>query len=169
MALSSKACFLLVALGALVLINALMLAGWRNESFVDAVVGGAPAIKGALPAMNPAAPTGVGGKMPNKKSTEGFASLGWRTADAAPRGAAYEPIGPYDGIRETDTPAPAGPMTGAPDEDMFIFAKNKSSPLCCGNNQGGSFSSSLGCVCTTQAQRDFIAQRGGNLTAPDDL
>ena len=42
------------------------------------------------------------------------------------------------------------------DKKMFMFANNRTSPNCC----PGTFSTSTGCVCTTENQRDFIASRG---------
>jgi len=39
---------------------------------------------------------------------------------------------------------------------MFMFANNRSSPNCCPST----YSTSTGCVCTTENQRDFIASRG---------
>lgn len=42
------------------------------------------------------------------------------------------------------------------DEKMFMFANNKSSLACCPST----FSTSTGCVCTTENQRDFVASRG---------
>ena len=42
------------------------------------------------------------------------------------------------------------------DQNMFMFYRNKSSPDCCPST----FSTSTGCVCTTQDQRDYIARRG---------
>ena len=41
---------------------------------------------------------------------------------------------------------------------MFMFSFNQSHPDCCPST----FSTSTGCVCTTQEQRDFINKRGGN-------
>jgi len=41
-------------------------------------------------------------------------------------------------------------------EKKFMFANNKSSLACCPST----FSTSTGCVCTTENQRDFIASRG---------
>ena len=41
-------------------------------------------------------------------------------------------------------------------EKKFMFANNVTSPACCPST----FTSSTGCVCTTQNQRDFIAARG---------
>lgn len=45
-------------------------------------------------------------------------------------------------------------------EKMFMWANNVASPLCCPST----FSTSTGCVCTTQNQRDYIAGRGAPLT-----
>jgi len=42
--------------------------------------------------------------------------------------------------------------------NMFMFYRNKSSPECCPST----FSTSTGCVCTTQEQRDFVNGRGNN-------
>jgi len=42
--------------------------------------------------------------------------------------------------------------------NMFMFYRNKSSPECCPST----FSTSTGCVCTTQKQRDFVNGRGNN-------
>ena len=41
-------------------------------------------------------------------------------------------------------------------EKNFMFANNKSSLACCPST----FSTSTGCICTTENQRDFIAGRG---------
>ena len=52
-----------------------------------------------------------------------------------------------------------------PDDSMFMFAKNISSPACCPS----SYSTSSGCVCTTPAQRRLIGQtRGNNKNFPSD-
>ena len=42
------------------------------------------------------------------------------------------------------------------DQNMFMLYRNKSSPDCCPST----FSTSTGCVCTTQQQRDYISSRG---------
>ena len=42
------------------------------------------------------------------------------------------------------------------DQNMFMFYRNKSSPNCCPST----YSTSAGCVCTTQEQRDYITKRG---------
>lgn len=45
-----------------------------------------------------------------------------------------------------------------PENSMFYFAKNVSSPYCCPST----YSSNTGCVCTTPEQRKFVAQTRGN-------
>ena len=62
-------------------------------------------------------------------------------------------------MRLSDQAALIGPpidgVKGSP-EKKFMFANNITSPACCPST----FSTSTGCVCTTQNQRDFIAARG---------
>ena len=41
---------------------------------------------------------------------------------------------------------------------LFMLTYNQSSPDCCPST----YSSSTGCVCTTQNQRDFVKTRGHN-------
>jgi hypothetical protein len=47
-------------------------------------------------------------------------------------------------------------------KSMFVFAYNQSSPECCPST----YTTSSGCVCTTDQQREFISGRGGNNEAP---
>lgn len=62
---------------------------------------------------------------------------------------------------KTDNNSLSGPpvngFEGGPNK-MFMFANNISAPECCPST----FADSEGCVCTTDAQRDYIAMRGGN-------
>ena len=52
-----------------------------------------------------------------------------------------------------------------PENSMFYFDKNVASPACCPST----FSTSTGCVCTTEQQRNLIAaQRGNNKNHYDD-
>lgn len=52
-----------------------------------------------------------------------------------------------------------------PKDSMFLFAKNKSSPLCC----PATYSSDQGCVCVTPQQVAYVAKyRGGNKTHHDN-
>lgn len=87
----------------------------------------------------------------------------------------YEPIGPFDGVKLSTGnssswryTAPNEPLMGpefTPGADsLFIFKNNQCKPECC----GASFACDGGCVCTTPQQRDYINQRGGNRTLPDD-
>ncbi len=88
----------------------------------------------------------------------------------------YEPIGAYDGVtlptgNSTSVwryTAPNEKLLGdefVPGEDsLFMFKNNQCKPECC----GASFSCGGGCVCTTPEQRQYIASRGGNRTAPED-
>ena len=43
---------------------------------------------------------------------------------------------------------------------LFMLANNKVSPKCCPST----FSTSMGCVCSTHQQREFIKNRGNNVT-----
>ena len=105
-------------------------------------------------------------------SSEGFTSYSGNPAGAK---SAYQPMGPFDGVslapgkgawRHT---APNEPLNGyfpkfqvGPD-NLFMFKDNQAKPECCGS----SFSSDMGCVCSTPEQRDYINMRGGNRTPPD--
>ena len=104
---------------------------------------------------------------------EGFADY---VLGSAPAGSGYQAIGAYDnvvkkpehGLSDWRGPAPNEPLLGpevelGPD-NLFIFKNNQCKPECC----GASFSCGGGCVCTTPKQRQYIASRGGNRTAPED-
>jgi hypothetical protein len=108
------------------------------------------------------------------KLGEGFENY---QLSGAAAGSSYEPIGVYDNIlkvpangvsawRDTLPNEPmAGPeFTGPGPDKLFMFANNQCKPECCGS----SFSCGGGCVCTTPAQRQMIAGRGGNRTMPVD-
>lgn len=62
-------------------------------------------------------------------------------------------------MRLSDQAALIGPpidgVTGSA-EKKFMFANNKASLACCPST----FSTSTGCICTTENQRDFVAGRG---------
>lgn len=137
--LSKRMMFVVVMLGLLLLANAFMLAGFTNY--------------------------------PSKEGFVDYVLSGAATGDA------YQGIGPYDNVLKRPEhgqsnwrgPAPNEPLLGPEvkvDQDhLFIFANNQCKPECC----GATFSCGSGCVCTTPAQRDMIASRGGNRTAPTDL
>jgi len=110
----------------------------------------------------------------NYPSSEGFVNY---VLSGAPAGDAADSIGEYDkivkvpahGMSQWRGPAPNEPTLGpeitpGPD-NLFLFKNNQCKPECC----PGSYSCGSGCVCTTSKQRDFIASRGGNRTAPTDL
>ncbi len=109
----------------------------------------------------------------NMKNTEGFQS--YSLAEGGGAKDKYEPIGPFDGVKLSTGnssswryTAPNEPLLGpefTPGADsLFIFKNNQCKPECC----GASFACDGGCVCTTPQQRDYINQRGGNRTLPDD-
>jgi hypothetical protein len=103
----------------------------------------------------------------HEKKKEGFQNL-------SPAGAKdhYEPIGAFDGIRlQTGNNVSSWRYT-APNEklqgnfpkfevgpdSLFMFRDNQAKPECC----GASFSSDMGCLCTTPEQRAYINNRGSN-------
>jgi hypothetical protein len=123
-----------------------------------------PTANGSANAAVNASPTAV----------EGFASYFLSNAGGAKD--VYQPIGAFDGVRlKTGNSvsswrytAPNEPLMGpafepGPDS-LFMFKSNQCKPECC----GASFSCGGGCVCTTPQQRQYIANRGGNRTAPED-
>jgi len=92
-------------------------------------------------------------------------------------GKKYEPIGSFDDVRvSTDNTVsswryvdPNEPLLGpefkpGPDS-LFIFRDNQAKPGCCSS----SYSSDMGCVCTTPNQRNYINMRGGNRTVEDGV
>lgn len=62
------------------------------------------------------------------------------------------------------TGPPIDGQKGSP-EKMFMWANNVSSPLCCPST----YSTSTGCICSTKAQRDFIAGRGTLVDQNDSI
>jgi len=75
-----------------------------------------------------------------------------KVAYHSPVGDAYA-LNPDPNMVDTYNPVDGKP--GSP-RQMFMFAYNRSSPDCCPST----FSSDRGCVCMSQAQRDFINMRG---------
>ncbi len=88
----------------------------------------------------------------------------------------YQPIGAYDGVTLPTGNSSSVWRYTAPNEkllgdefkpgpdSLFMFKNNQCKPECC----GASFSCGGGCVCTTPQQRQYIAERGGNRTKPED-
>ena len=105
---------------------------------------------------------------------EGFSSYDINNSGGAKD--VYQPIGQFDGVKLSTGnsvsswryTAPNEPLTGAEfvpgDNELFMFKNNQCKPECC----GASFSCGGGCVCTTPQQRQYIAERGGNRTTPED-
>ena len=128
---------------------------------------GAMNTKNFTPSANAAA-------YPNATVKEGFNS--YFLSNAAGAKEQYQPIGAYDGVQlKTGNDvsvwrytSPNEKLLGAEfqpgDDSLFMFKNNQCKPECC----GASFSCGGGCVCTTPQQRQYLAGRGGNRTAPED-
>jgi len=105
---------------------------------------------------------------------EGFSS--YFLENAAGNKDSYQSIGAYDGVTLPTGNKVSSWRYTAPDEkllgdefvpgddSLFMFKNNQCKPECC----GASFSCGGGCVCTTPSQRQYLAGRGGNRTAPED-
>jgi hypothetical protein len=106
-------------------------------------------------------------------TSEGFTTYFLQNA----AGVDAKPMGPFDGVRlETGNGVssyrynhPNEPLAGnyPPFElgmdNMFMFRDNQVKPECCPST----YSSDLGCVCSTPSQRTFINSRGNNRTVED--
>lgn len=106
-------------------------------------------------------------------TSEGFTTYFLQNA----AGVDAKPMGPFDGVRlETGNGVssyrynhPNEPLAGnyPPFElgmdNLFMFRDNKVDPSCCPST----YSSDLGCVCSTPNQRTFINSRGNNRTVED--
>ena len=111
---------------------------------------------------------------PTRSATEGFATYSLATGGGA--GDAYQPMGAFDNVRlatgnnvskwryTAPNEALMGPEVTPGPDNLFMFKNNQCKPECC----GASFSCNGGCVCTTDKQRKYLNERGGNRTAPDD-
>ena len=108
---------------------------------------------------------------------EGFANYFLENAGPSGNGKnKLQPIGPFDDVHVTPNgasswrvTAPNEPLLGpefqpGPDS-LFIFKNNQSKPECC----SASYSSDMGCVCTSPQQRNYINMRGGNRTVEDGV
>ena len=88
-----------------------------------------------------------------------------------------EPIGAFDNVQIAPENSaskwrgnsPNEPLLGpefAPGPDqLFIFKNNQVKPECCDS----SYTSDMGCVCSTPQQRNYINMRGGNRTVEDGV
>jgi hypothetical protein len=157
--------------------------GMKKEEEKQMMNGGAVAAPAMPPAMPPAVPSAMPptaempaaeAPMPAPEKMEGFASYFLENAGGSKD--SYQAMGAYDGVKLSTGnnvsgwryTAPNEPLMGAefqpgPDS-LFIFKNNQCKPECC----GASFSCGGGCVCTSPQQRQYIAGRGGNRSAPED-
>jgi hypothetical protein len=121
---------------------------------------------GAAPSATAAAAT-TDMKKNGNKTKEGFTNLsnndlitddsytmGWvQTAKRYASGMGNENrLNTYKDHVGTPVPLPEG--------ELFFFADNKFTPECCPST----YSDSMGCACLSQAQVDYLNQRGGNRT-----
>uniref|UniRef100_A0A6C0K2S6 Uncharacterized protein n=1 Tax=viral metagenome TaxID=1070528 RepID=A0A6C0K2S6_9ZZZZ len=109
------------------------------------------------------------------RGMEGFTSYFLENAGGA--GKQYKAIGSFDDVRVstdnnvsswryTDPDEPLlGPEFVPGPDSLFIFRDNQAKPGCC----SASYSSDMGCICTTPQQRKFINTRGGNRTMEDGV
>ena len=108
-------------------------------------------------------------------SKEGF--MGYFLENAGGAGQSYNAIGAFDnvtlkpdnGVSSWRDTAPNEPLLGpefvpGPDS-LFMFKNNQASPACCSS----SYSTDVGCVCSTPQQRNYINMRGGNRTVEDGI
>jgi len=108
-------------------------------------------------------------------SMEGFTSYFLENAGGA--GKEYKPIGSFDDVRVSTENTVSTWRYTDPDErllgpefkpgpdSLFIFRDNQAKPGCCAST----YSSDMGCVCTSPQQRSFINMRGGNRTMEDGV
>ena len=123
------------------------------------------------------------GTMGRTKRVDGFKNMkrrqqGFQTyvaASAGGAGGSYQAMGAYDNVSiptgnssawryKTPNEPLMGPAFEPGPDSLFLFKNNQCKPECCGS----SFSCDGGCVCTSPEQRQYIASRGGNRTAPED-
>ena len=131
--------------------------------------GPAPAAAAAAAPAPAAAPAAAATNMKKNgsKTKEGFTNLsnndlitddsytmGWvQTAKRYASGMGNENrLNTYKDHVGTPVPLPEG--------ELFFFADNKFTPECCPST----YSDSMGCACLSQAQVDYLNQRGGNRT-----
>jgi hypothetical protein len=111
----------------------------------------------------------------SRGNSEGFTN--YFLSNAAGAGNGYKPIGSFDEVkvstgnnvstwRYTDPNEPLmGPEFKPGPDSLFIFRDNQAKPGCCAST----YSSDMGCVCTSPQQRSFINMRGGNRTMEDGV
>ena len=96
-------------------------------------------------------------------STPLGANINWNTSDG------MENMSPYANILQKHKNIKAPDPSSTTEEGvLFLFGGNLSSPSCCGPNIGSSFSTSDGCLCTSDEQIKYLNKRGGNRTLSGD-
>jgi len=178
-----KYTFVVSALVLLIVANVLMFLQFSDmtgfgEGFQNTVAAASPP-PNMMPSPNMMQPSAnstvsMGANAPTASLAEGFTS--YLLEDGAGAKDNYQPMGAYDGVQlktgnTTSTwryTAPNEKLLGdefvpGPD-NLFLFKNNQCKPECC----GASFSCNGGCVCTSPEQRQYLASRGGNQTAPGD-
>jgi hypothetical protein len=72
----------------------------------------------------------------------------------------FSPQAPLNPVRTDNSKKTGSPIDGkeGSPEKMFMFENNRASLKCCPST----FSTSTGCICTSQNQRDYISKRGIN-------
>jgi len=115
--------------------------------------------------------------MSRSSGSEGFTSNFLSNAAGNGNGNDYTPIGSFDNVkvstgnnvstwRYTDPDEPLmGPEFKPGADSLFIFRDNQAKPGCCSST----YSSDMGCVCTSPQQRNYINMRGGNRTMEDGV
>jgi hypothetical protein len=58
----------------------------------------------------------------------------------------------------------SGPPIPLPEDQLFFFKDTKFNPSCCPST----YTSSIGCACMSKKQFQYLTQRGGNHTAPNN-
>ena len=109
---------------------------------------------------------------------EGFTNYFLQNAGPSGLGASkYVPMGAFDNLsikpsngvsswRDTRPNEPLlGPEFQPGPDSLFMFKNNDVKPECCSST----YSSDMGCVCTTPQQRNYINMRGGNRTVEDGV
>jgi hypothetical protein len=108
-------------------------------------------------------------------SAEGFSNYFLENAGGTSN--SYKPIGAFDQIKlpsgdgvpgwrsTSPNEASSGPDFKLGPDQLFMFKNNQVKPECC----SASYSSDMGCVCTTPQQRKYINTRGGNRTVEDGI
>jgi hypothetical protein len=140
---------------------------------VPPTLGSSIKLKGSAGSTGATGASGATGAM-DASGNEGFES--YNLASGGGAGEHYQAMGAFDGVRLSTGNKVSKWRYTAPDEalqgpefkpgpdSLFMFKNNQCKPECC----GASLSCNGGCVCTTPQQRDYLNQRGGNRTAPDD-